>query len=302
MEKNPSPRTTHAPRIDEKLGKAGLLKNIAFILFTLNILTACGAGLTGSQAVDAPGSAGNSLDADTVGEAAGGAEAPAPPIPAAAAGAPDALAGGNAAYYYLPGYQGPRMAAAPGGSGVLSAPADDDQMGANCGRDFSLADDKHPETPLDPIYEHYWSLPEGKGLQRKLRVSRKTELPPEDIQVRIYYEQVQAGSVRYRDFLLPKLDAQSQAIEIAAEAPEFGDTVKVFYRPPKTDLDPQSKLYRSCALHRFEDFQADWTAASYADYAQGPKDRIYVNQIGHFVIRVRPALFPESGLKSILEK
>lgn len=278
------------------------MKNVAFILFTLNILTACGAGLTGSNAVDAPGSAGNGLDADTVGEAAGGAEAPAPPIPAAAAGAPDPLAGGNAAYYYLPAYQGPRMAAAPGGSGVLSAPADDDQMGANCGRDFSLADDKQPETPLDPINEHYWSPPEGKGLKRKLLVSRKTELPPEDIQVRIYYEQAQASRVRYRDFLLPKLDAQAQAIEIVAEAPEFGDTVKVFYRPPKTDLDPQSKLYRSCALHRFEDFQADWTAASYADYAQGPKDRIYVNQIGHFVIRLRPALFPEPGLKSVLEK
>ncbi len=278
------------------------MKNIAFILIALNFVTACGAGLTGSNAVEAPATVGNTLESDIEGGTPASAADAAPPMQAAAAGAPDPFSATNTAYYYLPANKGPRMAAAPGGAGILSAPADDDQMGANCWRDVSLADDKHPEEPIDGVYETPWSLIDGKNLKRKLRVSRKTDLAPEDIQIRIYYDSAEAGSVRYRDVLLPKLDAQAQEIEIAMETPQFGDTVKVFYRPPKTDLDPQSKLYRSCALHRFEDFQADWTTASYADYAQGPKDRIYVNQIGHFVIRVRPSLLPDPGLKSVLGK
>lgn len=259
-------------------------------------LVACSGGLTGPGAIEAPAVAADAPDGRQLPPAVGQGA----PMPGPAAAAPEMGLDTNTAYYYLPGPKAPRIAAAPGGSGILSAPADDERLGANCGREIRLHDPNSPEEPLHYADEHTWTLREGKGLSRRLLVSRPGDGPAEDAKLRVFYERAAGPSVQYRDYLLPKLGAESQEIEIAVDNPQSGDAVKVFYVPNTSHLDPQSKLYRSCAYYRFEGFAKDWTEGSYADYDQGPKDRIYVNQAGHFLVKVVLDLQPDRSLKPVL--
>ncbi|MCC6272724.1 MAG: hypothetical protein IT572_04600 [Deltaproteobacteria bacterium] len=269
-------------------------------LFTLFfLLSSCAGGLTGTSALDSPSSAGNSLDTQNVAELPNADDA-LTPISASTAAAPDHSFGNTTSFNYLPGPRAPRIAAAPGGTGILGAPVDDDKMGADCGRYFKLSEDRRAGEVLDRINETPWRLSEGKALRRKLLVSRQSDLPPGDVQIRVYYERPASASVQYRDYLLPDLGAAEQEIEIAVENPLSGDSIKVFYLPSASQLDPQDKLNRSCGFHRFDGFAKDWTEGAYAEYSQGPKDRIYVNQLGHFLIRILPGLWPDRTLKPAL--
>ncbi|MCE9626065.1 MAG: hypothetical protein K8R69_11555 [Deltaproteobacteria bacterium] len=272
----------------------------ALLVFWLLAGSACSAGLMGSSAVGgSPSEVSNEISNTSPTTTKSSPDDSSDTLAAAPIPASLPLTGGTApgtptnasSYYMLPG-NSPRIASAGGGSGVLSAPTDDDKVHVNCNHLAYLEEVKDPPEEIVSHNETPWNILEGKTLRRKLLVLRKGDAEPEDLQVRVYRASPDEQRVVYRDYVFAQLGAQGQELEIEIENPQFGEIVKVFYSAPKPSADPLDRVSKNCAQYRFDGLESKWTPAPYEEYAQGPLSRVYVNQMGSFPIQVIPSKHP----------
>jgi len=189
-----------------------------------------------------------------------------------------------------PPIAGPVAAASGNGSGVLGAPADGDQIGAQSGAaksDGIIAAPADPDLMTDTscllpflfygdgfnqAYRNTdfvaWNIISGNTFDGNFMLRGIYGAGFPDIQIRVVYRNASGTEQRYRDLKFAEIPSEGTTFPVTIESVGYGDYVDIYISPRKKNYAKDSPDNLSCSPSSLTNYSEAWTEAPREDFSK----------------------------------